>query len=48
MTDALVLCSVSTRRERRVSALLVQRGVSGTGGFEDEVEQVLAWCAHQI
>ena len=42
MTDALVLYSVSTRRERGVSALLVQRGVSGPGRFEDQGEQVLA------
>ena len=36
------LVFVSQRRERGVSALLVQRGVSGPGRFEDQGEQVLA------
>ena len=38
MADCLVPCSVSTRRERGLLALLVQRGVSGSGRFEDEGE----------
>ena len=42
VADGLVLCSVSERWERGVSALLVQRNVSIPGRFEDEVEQVLA------